>query len=176
MIDCRSDVLDGQIFRRCLHDVRTGGDSICGARPGRQARSHGLHLSAHDQVHLPQVRCFWRGGETRRALHPATQHCQREDLHFHVVLVLNTRHPLRPGCRLPSRDNHQSPDARLPPLHTIPAHQARGHQHHRQKEQDGRLVPLLHAGPERRQYYLQRSHARASPEAGPSEQRLWPRH
>ena len=46
-----------------------------------------------DEVHLPQVRDERRAGEARRALHPAPQHLQREDLHLPLVLDAGSERP-----------------------------------------------------------------------------------
>ena len=46
-----------------------------------------LCLPTYDQVHIPQIRHFGEHREARRALHPPPQHCQREDIHLHLVLA-----------------------------------------------------------------------------------------
>ena len=46
-----------------------------------------LYLFADDQVRVPQVRFFWYGGETGRAVRAPPQHHQREDLRLPLVLV-----------------------------------------------------------------------------------------
>ena len=53
-----------------------------------------------DEVHLPQVRDERGAGEARRALHPATQHLQREDLHLPLVLDAHPQRPHQRGRRL----------------------------------------------------------------------------
>ena len=53
-----------------------------------------------DEVHLPQVRDERGAGEARRALHPATQHLQREDLHLPLVLDAHPQCPHQRGRRL----------------------------------------------------------------------------
>ena len=65
---------------------------------GGPVRSDDLHLSSHDQVHVPQVWSLRRGGEARRSLYFTAQHCQWEDQHLHLVLVriFSTRAPPPP--------------------------------------------------------------------------------
>ena len=58
----------------------------------------------------------------------------------------------------------------LHPLHQIQTDQEGMYQHHHQEDQDGRLVPPLHAWPEHWLSHLQRSCPRVGPEAGISQQ------
>ena len=61
-------------------------------------------------MHVPQVRDVRQHREPRRAVHPPSQHRQREDLHLHLVLVPGARPPLLP--RGPLQVHHH-----LQPLH-----------------------------------------------------------
>lgn len=50
-------------------------------------------------MHLPQVRCLRIAAEARLSMHPAPEHCQREDVRVHLVLVLD-----------PARSAHRADD------------------------------------------------------------------
>ena len=52
-------------------------------------------------MHFSQIWLLWGAGEARRALHPADQHLQREDLHLPLVLDAHPRRPHRPRRHLP---------------------------------------------------------------------------
>lgn len=112
-------------------------------------------------MHVPQVRNERRGGKTRRALHSSAQHCQRKDLHLLVVLAPPAGGAFHPRCNLSARDNPFAADEGIPALHSIPADQEGSGQYAGQEEQDGGLVPLLHARTECGQYDIQGSDARA---------------
>ena len=76
------------------------------------------------------------------------------------------------GDPVPPDHHPESQDARLPPLHPLPAHPSRGHQHNREKVLRRRLVPVLHARPERGLDDFQGGDARAGAEVGPPRQGL----
>ena len=55
-------------------------------------------------------------------------------------------------------------------VHPVSSGEEGMHQHHHQEDQDGRLVPALHAGSEHRLRHLQGGHPRAGQEAGLPQQ------
>ena len=59
------------------------------------------HQNKVDKVHFSQIWLLWGAGEARRALHPADQHLQREDLHLPLVLDAHPWRPHRPRRHLP---------------------------------------------------------------------------
>ena len=67
-----------------------------------------------DKVHFPQIWFLWGAGEARRALHPADQHLQREDLHLPLVLDAHPWRPHCPGRRLPICSLHLLLTAHIP--------------------------------------------------------------
>ena len=170
----RSNVLDGPIFRWHIPYFWHWGDLICRARPGGSHRSHGLHFSPHDKVHFPQV---WLVGRDREAwchVHLATEHCQREDLHFPVVLAITTLRPDVPCGGVPNVCHFFTANAGLPAIHSLPPGEKGVHQHHHQEDQNGWLVSLIHAGTKHRLNSFQGGLSRVSEKAGlPQQRHLW---
>lgn len=87
----RSDVHDEPLLRRCVSDVRRGRDPVSGERPGRPSGPNDLHISQDDQMHFPQIRRVWRGGDARLNMHTAAKRRQRKDIRLPVVLVHDPR-------------------------------------------------------------------------------------
>lgn len=95
-----ADLLDEQIFRRRVRHLRSPCDRHVVRTPGRQDRSHGVHIPAGDEMHVPQVRPVRHHTETRLAVRATSEHRQREDLHIHMVLVSVAVDRAHPGGRL----------------------------------------------------------------------------
>lgn len=130
---------------------------------------NGLHFRFQDgEVHtVQQVRVIRRGGAARRAVHPAAQRGQREDLRVPVVLVRDPRHPHLHHACVPLRDHLLAAHARLHDAHALPARAPRQRRHHRAPQQDGRLVPAVHPRGEPRLGDLPGHHARVREQAEP---------
>lgn len=116
---------------------------------------------------VQQVRLVRRGGAARRALHPAAQRGQREDLRVPVVLVRHPRHPHVRHPHLPGRHHLLAAHARVHDAHALPARAARQRRHDCAAQQDGRLVPAVHPRREPGLGDLPRHHARVREQAEP---------
>lgn len=104
-----STVPDESIFRRRVPQLWTASLTIIRRSTGRTCRSYGLRLSTRYQMHIPQVWCIRDHTEARLSMYPTVEHRQRENVHFHLVLVyhpidfvdrldgLQSRHNLRPS-------------------------------------------------------------------------------
>lgn len=103
-------------------------------------RSDDTNIPARDQMSLLQVRSVGQHWNHRRPVHTATQHCQRENIHFHMVLVSNFRRPN--GSRdLVSFDHHSvSSCSRLLAQFTIQAWLVGPFAHDRKEILNWRLV------------------------------------
>jgi len=95
----RADVSDESLLRWRVPLVRHQYHEAFGCAAGAKGGSHGLCVPPGDQVHLPQVWSLWFAAEARLTLHPAAEHCEREDVRVHLVLVLD---PARPAHRTDS--------------------------------------------------------------------------
>lgn len=116
---------------------------------------------------VQQVRLVGRGGAARRALHPAAERGQREDLRLPVVLVRHPRHPHLHHPRVPVHHHLLAAHARVHDAHALPAGAARQRGHDRAAQQDGRLVPPVHPRREHRLGHLPGHHARVRQQAEP---------
>lgn len=116
---------------------------------------------------VQQVRLVGRGGATRRALHPATERGQREDLRLSMVLVRHPRDPHVHHPYLPIRHHFLAAYARLYDAHALPARAPRQCRHHCAAQQDGRLVSPLHPRGEPRLGDIPGHHARVRKQAEP---------
>jgi hypothetical protein len=165
----RANVPHESLLRRSFPHVRLRRDSLHQQRPRGPHRPHDRDLPPDDQVHLLQVRRIGRHGEARRHVHPPIKRGEREDLHLPLVLV---HHPLHPDLLhgdLPRGDHLLAADARLLAQDAIPVGADGRHRLDRAPEQDGRLVPLLHAGGERGLGHLQRRAPGAGQQAGQAQ-------
>lgn len=95
-----ADLLDEQVFRGRVHQVRFPSDRHVRQTPGRQGRPNGVHISPGDEMHVPQVRPVRDHTETRLAVRATAEHHQRENLHIHMVLVSTAVDRARPDGRL----------------------------------------------------------------------------
>jgi len=95
-----ADLLDEQVFRGRVHQVRFPSDRHVRRTPGQQGRPNGVHISPGDEMHVPQVRPVWDHTETRLAVRATAEHYQREDLHSHMVLVSTAVDRACPNGRL----------------------------------------------------------------------------
>lgn len=164
----RANVPDEPVLRRRVPHLRAGRDRLHGVRPGGSHRPHDLYISKDGEVHtVQQVRVVGRGGAARRALHPAAQRGQREDLRVPVVLVRHPRHPHVRHARVPAGDHLLAAHARVHDADAVPAGAARQRRHHRAPQQDGRLVPPVHPGREPGLGDLPGHHARVREQAEP---------
>lgn len=128
------------------------------------------------KVHIvQQVRLLRRSGAARRALHPAPQRRQREDLCLPLVLVRHPRHPHLHHSTLPTRHHLLAKNARLHDENALQARQTRQRRHHRQAKQNGRLVPTLHSRREPRLGYLQGYYERVRKQTQPQLPTSYPR-
>lgn len=84
------------LLRRRVLLVRAARDELLRDAAGAARRPDGVCVPARHQVRLPQVRSVRQHPEARLAVHPAAEHCQREDVHLHLVLV---HHPLHHAGR-----------------------------------------------------------------------------
>lgn len=94
----RSTLHDEQVLRRRIPQLWTEGAPVLRCSAGGEDRPDDLRLSASHQVHLPQIWPLRYDSATRLVVHPAAEHRQRENVHFHLVLVrLAAVSPLLPG-------------------------------------------------------------------------------
>lgn len=80
------DVDAGRLPRGGVHQLRGAGGAVDPVGPGVPDRPAGPGLSQDDQVPVPRLRLVRRHTEGGRALHPAAERPQREDLRVPVVL------------------------------------------------------------------------------------------
>lgn len=62
-------------------------------------------------MYIPQVRSFGHYTATRFSLHSAVEHCQRKDVHLHLVLVLHISYHVNLSDVLPSADYFRPDDS-----------------------------------------------------------------
>lgn len=91
----RAALPDEQVLRRRVLVLRSSGNELLRDAPGGQSGSDGVRVPQGDQVYLPQIWCVRIHSEARLAVYPATEHCQREDVHLHLVLVY---YPVHYAC------------------------------------------------------------------------------
>ena len=167
---CRSNVLDGPVLRRHIPHIWHWGDLLCWTGSGRSHRSNGLHFPKNDQVHLSQIWFIGRNWKTRCHVYLTIEHCQRKDLYLFMVLDASPARPYVPCGRLQGLRYILAPYESIPTLHPLSTHQKRVHQCHHQENQDGWLVPALHARTKHRLNNLQRTSPRISPKTGLPQQ------
>lgn len=104
-----STVPDESVLRRRIPQLRIASSTIIRRAAGGTRGSYGLRFSTRHQMHFPQVWCIGNHTEARLPVHPAFEHRERENVHFHLVLVhhpvdivdrldgLQSRHNLRPS-------------------------------------------------------------------------------
>lgn len=52
--------------------------------------SNGLRFSTRYKMHIPQIWCIGVHSKTRFTLYSSTEYCEWKDVHFHLVLVLDS--------------------------------------------------------------------------------------
>ena len=101
----RSNVPAGSVFWWYILHLRNWGDEFRRSRSGRSDWSDDICLPSDDQVHLPQIWNIREHRKTRCTLYFAAQHCQRKNLHLHMVLAPAFGSFELPGPRLSGRDH-----------------------------------------------------------------------
>lgn len=71
-----ADLLDEQILRRRVLNLRSPSVEHVQRAPRRQGRSNGVHIPHDDEMHVSQVRSLGHGAETRFAVRVTAQHHQ----------------------------------------------------------------------------------------------------